>query len=247
VATALELKAEWANLVAALSESFANGDRDSFLKTLGRLGETRDGLLYGDLRDLSRSLRFALDQIRVDSRLATLAGKEVPDARLRLNHVLTLTEQGAHRTLDLVEQSCPLAEKTAKEAAALLVPLRNIRDGITEAAALQVLLTHVETFLASAQRDSDTVRTNLTEVLMAQSYQDLSGQIIRGVITLVTEVERTLTRFSALVGDGPEDMTVTPSEPPSSSSGFGPAVPGVTSNSIGEQNDVDALLANLGM
>jgi chemotaxis protein CheZ len=247
VASASELKAEWAELVAALCESFDSGDRHCFLETLGRLGEARDGLLYGDLRELSRSLRFALDQIRVDSRLAALAGKEVPDARVRLNHVLTLTEQGAHRTLDLVEQSCPLAEKTAKEAAALLVPLRSARDGVNGAAGLQALLTRVETFLASAQRDSDGVRTNLTEVLMAQSYQDLSGQIIRGVITLVTEVERTLTHFAQLVGDDPEHTAVRPSEPLTDSHGFGPAVPGVTTNSVGEQDDVDALLANLGM
>ena len=61
----------------------------------------------------------ALERFRLDSRLDDLAEKEMPDARQRLNHVLKLTDEAAHRTLDLVEQSGPPAERTAREAAAL--------------------------------------------------------------------------------------------------------------------------------
>jgi len=45
---------------------------------------------------------------------------EIPDARARLTHVINMTDEAAHRTLDLVEQSGPLAERTAQEAAALI-------------------------------------------------------------------------------------------------------------------------------
>jgi chemotaxis protein CheZ len=244
--TADELKTQWGELFGALSNAFAAGDEDAFIETLDRLGEAREKAVYRDLRELSGSLRFALDQFRLDSRLATLAGKEVPDAKVRLDHVLKLTEAGAHRTLDLVERSCPLADKTAKEAAALVAPLQSVRDGTAPAAGLEQLLSRVDSFLAAAQRDSDTVRGNLTEVLMAQSYQDLSGQIIRGVITLVAEVERTLAHFAVLAADNPAQMAAS-HEPQSAGQGFGPAIPGLTTNALGEQNDVDALLADLGM
>jgi chemotaxis protein CheZ len=245
--TALELKAEWGDLFGALSDAFAAGDRDTFIETLDRLGEAREKALYRDIRELSGSLRFALDQFRLDSRLANLAGKEVPDAKVRLDHVLKLTEEGAHRTMDLVERSCPLADKTAKEAAALVAPLRSLREDLTGTGWLERLLSQMSEFVAAAQRDSDTVRGNLTEVLMAQSYQDLSGQIIRGVITLVGEVERTLAHFAVLAGDGPGQATAASGEPQSNAQGFGPAIPGLTTNAVGEQNDVDALLADLGM
>jgi len=245
--TADPLKAEWGELFGALSNAFAAGDRDAFIETLDRLGEVREKALYQDLRELSNSLRFALDQFRLDSRLATLAGKEVPDAKLRLDHVLKLTEEGAHRTLDLVERSCPLADKTAREAAALVAPLRSFRDGTAAIGGLAQLLARMDDFLVAAQRDNDTVRGNLTDVLMAQSYQDLSGQIIRGVITLVGEVERTLAHFAALAGDNMEQTKATSSEAQTAGQGFGPAIPGVTINAVGEQNDVDALLAELGM
>jgi chemotaxis protein CheZ len=240
-----ELAREWGDLYGALSAAFAAGDRDAFTEALDRLGEAREQSLYRELREISGSLRFALDQFRLDSRLATLAGKDVPDARVRLNHALKLTEDGAHRTLDLVERSCPLAEHTAKQAAAIVASLRAARSG-TDAAAVEAALTQVDRFLVVAQYNSDTIRTNLTDVLMAQSYQDLSGQIIRGVITLVGEVERTLAHFALLAGDQPGKSTV-PTASAAPARGFGPAVPGVTQGAMDEQGDVDALLADLGM
>jgi chemotaxis protein CheZ len=111
---------------------------------------------------------------------------------------------------------------------------------------LRDLLSRIDQYLSEAQRDSDSVRANLTEVLMAQSYQDLSGQIIRGVITLVGEVEKTLAHVAALAGDGGQTPAAA-SEPQPSGNGFGPAIPGLTTNAVGEQGDVDALLADLGM
>lgn len=238
---------EWGALFGTLSKAFADGDRPAFVDTLDRLGEARRPTLYRDLRELSNSLRFALDQFRLDSRLANLAGKEVPDARVRLDHALKLTEEGAHRTLDLVERSCPLADRTAKEAAALVAPLQSLRGGVTDSGQLETVLARINAFLVAAQADGDTVRANLTEVLMAQSYQDLSGQVIRGVITLVGEVEKTLAHFAVLAGDGATSTTDTSAGKPSVSQGFGPAIPGLTTDAVGEQDDVDALLANLGM
>ena len=241
-----ELTAEWGDLYGTLSEAFAAGDRDAFIETLDRLGEAREQTLYRELRELSGSLRFALDQFRLDSRLATLAGKDVPDARVRLDHALKLTEDGAHRTLDLVERSCPLAEHTAKQASAIVATLRAARSTANDAATVEAALTQVDRFLVVARDNNDTVRSNLTEVLMAQSYQDLSGQIIRGVITLVGEVERTLAHFAALAGESPGGAPVADG-PTTSANGFGPAVPGLTKDAMGEQGDVDALLADLGM
>jgi chemotaxis protein CheZ len=246
-----DLKAEWGELFGALSTAFTSGDRRAFIQTLDRLGEAREHALYRDLRELSGDLRVALEQFRLDSRLATLAGKDVPDARVRLDHALKLTEEGAHRTLDLVERSCPLAERIARQAAALTGPLRSVRagllDGTTHPASVGELLSKTEEFLTIAQRESDLVRGNLTEVLMAQSSQDLSGQIIRGVIVLVGEVERTLGHLSALAGNDPTKSPALLNPATSASSGFGPAIPGLTTGAVGEQNDVDALLADLGM
>src|SRR6185312_1770133 len=97
-------------------------------------------------------------------------------------------EEAAHRTMDLVEQSGPLANRTAKEAAALAASWREVAPGQIVGTELQSLFARVQAFLTAARADSEVVRTNLAEVLMTQSFQDLSGQIIRNVIKLVAEL-----------------------------------------------------------
>ena len=81
-----------------------------------------------DLRKLTGDLQSALQRFRVDSRLVDLAEKDVPNARLRLDHVLQLTDEAAHRTLDLVEQSGPLAERTARAASELIELWQRFRE-----------------------------------------------------------------------------------------------------------------------
>jgi chemotaxis protein CheZ len=83
--------------------------------------------MWDDLRALNKSLQATLDEFRNSFRRASSAGREMPDARLRLDHVLKLTEDAAHRTLDLVERSGPLADRMSMEAATLLEPIRQAR------------------------------------------------------------------------------------------------------------------------
>lgn len=240
------LEQQWGGIFGVLAEAYVAGNEAGFNEALDCVVAVRQEALYRDLREMSDNLRFALDQFRLDSRLATLAGKEVPDARVRLDHVLKLTEEGAHRTLDLVERSCPLADRTARQASELVETIYNHPATSVATPDLSDLLSRIDHSLSEAQRDSESVRANLTEVLMAQSYQDLSGQIIRGVITLVGEVERTLAHVAALAGDAPKSSESNAASQ-TSGNGFGPAIPGLTVNAVGEQGDVDALLADLGM
>lgn len=201
--------------------------------------------VWEDLRALNASLQRALDGFRSSFQRASTAGREIPDARVRLDHVLKLTEEAAHRTLDLVERSGPLASRMASDAMALIGPIRNAKQAYSNSGVAE-LLSRVEAYLSNARRDGDGVRANLDEVLMAQSYQDLSGQIIRTVIKLVVELERTLARFSESSGEEPS-AGPSPRKQENNSQGFGPAVPGVTTDAVGEQEDVDALLARMGM
>jgi chemotaxis protein CheZ len=201
--------------------------------------------VWEDLRTLNASLQRTLDEFKSSFHRGNAAGKEMPDARVRLDHVLKLTEEAAHRTLDLVERSGPLASRMGSDGSALIEPIRIAKAAYSNSGIAE-LLTRVEAYLTNARRDGDVVRANLDEVLMAQSYQDLSGQIIRTVIKLVVELERTLSHFSELAGESPAGSGP-PRKSESDSHGFGPAVPGITADAVGEQEDVDALLARMGM
>jgi chemotaxis protein CheZ len=176
-----------------------------------------------------------------------LAEKEVPDARQRLDHVLKLTDEAAHRTMDLVEQSGPLAERTAREAGELVGMWKKFRAREIKVDEFRSMIERLDVFLEASRVDMDKVRGNLSEVLMAQGYQDLSGQIIRGVMKLVAELETALVDLVRLSRTGPHALPATPVND-TMHRGFGPAVPGIDNGpSVSGQQDVDSLLAGLGM
>ena len=221
-------------LVAELAAALARGDDKAFSETLDSLCIARESVLRDELRRLTADLQCALDRFSVDSRLVDLAAKDVPDARHRLEHVLRLTDDAAHKTMDLVEQSCPNLEAVTRDVVALLATEHLSR--IPE-----------DQFRASLQLTKqriDTVRGNLSEVLLAQGYQDLSGQIIRGVMKLVGELESALQDLVRLSGVEARS----PISTADNARGHGPAIPGVNNGpSVSGQSDVDSLLADLGM
>jgi chemotaxis protein CheZ len=241
------LQEEYGSTIAALAGALAAGDEPRFFDELDALVERRERGLFGELRKLTSDLQSALVRFSIDSRLVDLAEKEVPDARLRLDHVLKLTDEAAHRTMDLVDQSGPLADRTAKGADEILEMWKRFRARNIAVDEFRTMVTRMDGFLTAASKDMGTVRGNLAEVLLTQGYQDLSGQIIRGVMKLVSELEMALVELVRLSKSGTRgSKEAAPIEP--ASRGFGPAIPGVDHGpAVSGQQDVDALLSGLGM
>ena len=224
-------------LVAALDAQ----DDAAFRGAFERLRDLLNVELNPELRRITESAQSALERFRDELRLETLAGQEVPDARKRLAHVVQLTDEAAHRTLDLVEQSGPLVDQTARGAAGLLDEWR--AQAAWPADAPQIL--------ERAVRDCDQVRGHLSEMLLAQGYQDMTGQIIRSVNSLVGELEHVLAKLVALV-NGEETRRMPALRLPQADSaedlrrGIGPQIEGVGSgNAVSGQDDIDALLASM--
>ncbi|MGC3979910.1 MAG: protein phosphatase CheZ [Steroidobacteraceae bacterium] len=245
---ATSLKDRFGNRVLSLSAALEADDENAFMAELNAMVQERDDALWAQLHKLTTDLHGALERFQLDSRLVDLAEKEVPDAKHRLDHVMKMTDEAAHKTMDLVEQSGPLAGRIAKEAAELAGFWQQFMSRSIDPQDFRNLLGRMNDFLHSAQADTETVRANLAEVLMTQGYQDLSGQIIRGVIKLVTEVEQTLgelVKMATLENKRPETAK---EDRYHSTRGHGPAVPGIDHGAVvGGQTDVDALLSNLGM
>ena len=104
----------------AMSRALAAGDEHALGAALDALAQLRASSLTTQVRRVANDLQYALDRFRIDSKLIDLAQRQAPDARLRLEQVLRLTADAAHRTLDLVERSAPLAEHAAQEAQRLI-------------------------------------------------------------------------------------------------------------------------------
>lgn len=217
-------------VMAQLNHAYATADQGAFERLVNDLYLEREHTLRTGLAKLSQALADALSKFQLDSRIAALAAKDIPDARLRLDHVLKMTEDATHRTLDLIEQSAPLSEATANDARTLAETLddRSHND--------------IRRFLGEVQGNAERVRANLTEVMLAQGFQDLTGQILNGIRTLIGEVESVLDELAKISG-----VEIRPAPPAVAGALHGPAIPGVSTNTIADQTDVDDLIAGLGI
>lgn len=241
-----ELKSRYGNLVLNLSVALEAGDEKTFFTHLSAIARERDDGLWAQLRKLTTDLGSALERFQLDSRLVDLAEKEVPDAKHRLDYVMKMTDEAAHKTMDLVEQSGPLAGRISSDAEKLAALWEQFRTRQITPEAFRDLLDKMDVFLDDVRMTSEQLRKNLAEVLMAQGYQDLSGQIIRGVIKLVDEVEITLGQLVHLA-TSQSDAQVS-SDKFRESRGHGPAVPGLDNGTVvNGQQDIDALLSGLGL
>ena len=233
------LAAECRQWVEAMHDALALKDEHAFAAALQGFNTAQNSTVMTSVRKVTGDLQAALEQFRSDSRLVDLAERQVPDARARLAHVLKLTDDAAHHTMDLVDQCCPLVDKVAQDAGKLQALLK---DASHAGAGLR---GEVEAFLAQTATDSKTVRARLADVLLAQGYQDLSGQIIRSVMKLVDELEVAL---GDLVRIGDFSADPAPGRTGSPTTGQGPVVPGVEhGETVGGQDDIDAMLSGLGM
>ncbi|HMA12589.1 MAG TPA: protein phosphatase CheZ [Steroidobacteraceae bacterium] len=225
-----EFMARHRGVMAQLNHAYAIGDEAAFELLVSELHAEREQAMRTGIARLSQSLADALLRFQLDSRIAALAAHEIPDARLRLDHVLKLTEEAAHRTLDIIEQTAPLAESTAADA-------RTLSNTLDERSH-----SEIRRFLGEVQGSAERVRANLTEVMLAQGYQDLTGQILNGIRTLIGEVESVLDELARF--SGVDLRSVPRTEGPGLQ---GPAVPGVGTGAIVDQTAVDDLIAGLGV
>lgn len=244
------IRLKYAPLVKALTGALDRNDETAFFQALDALLRQREAGVLRELGAVTHDIESALARFCDETRLSDLAEKEVPDARVRLEHVLKMTDEAAHHTMDLVEQACAPAERTSRQVVQLSKLWWDFRADNASLAmnGHEELRRTMDAFLEHALSDADHVQDNLKEMILAQGYQDLSGQIIRGVMKLIVELETALvslvqlSRGRALGGGsaahaGPTGDAV---------QGYGPVVPRVNdTNVVSGQDDIDALLSNL--
>lgn len=212
----------------------------------GRLLEELIGLceqrMFLQLGRLTRELHDALSAFALDGRLSTLTEQDMPDARDRLRHVIALTDQAAHRTLSAVEAGMPLSQQLGRRALELGAGWLRFRRREMAPAEFRELSREIGEFLEEARDHARVMQDKLSEVLMAQDFQDLTGQIIHRVIALVQELEGNLVNLIRSTS-----RRVRADGVRAESALNGPQVPGRESTgALANQDDVDGLLSSLG-
>ena len=231
-------------LVAALEDG-ADAEARSLIDDLTAIRETE---LFRELGNLTRDLHEALKGFQMDPRIGELVTQEIPDARSRLSHVIDMTEQAAHRTLTAIETSLPLVGAVTEDAMALAQQWSRLRRRQLSAEEFRPLSRQMGEYLERIGRDGAQVQQALTDALMAQGYQDLTGQIIRRVITLVQEVEQSLVGLMRVSGPRmtPESRPAADSDEDAGRKVQGPAIQGMDEGVVHGQDEVDDLLSSLG-
>lgn len=232
----------------ALVASLEAGNETDVHQLLDSLGKLRESSLFQELGKLTRELHDTINSFHLDARIADMTQKEIPDAKERLNYVITMTEQAANRTLDAVEQSLPLSTQLQERAAGLRAPWRQARSAAN--GALNGVGDQIDAFIDEVENNAVVLQKNLSDALMAQDYQDLTGQIIRRVITLVHDVEQNLVGLVRLSGQRMGGVVPAPAPVAVAETAAvleGPRVPTLdTAESLKGQDDVDDLLSSLG-
>lgn len=180
------LEAEEIEDAQELIESFARGGDEDLFVEIGKL---------------TRHLHEALTNFQLDARITDLAASEIPNAKDRLNYVIEKTEAAANKTMDKVDKCHQMADHIKVDSQELLDEWQKLYRRELEPGDFRKLCKRIESHLVKNKNSADELHSQLSEVLLAQDYQDLTGQVIRQVITLVQDVEDSMVNVIKMFGN----------------------------------------------
>lgn len=236
----------------ALVEALQSDNLESTNQIIDEITRVRETELFQELGKLTRELHDALNNFNIDSKLSNLAEQDIPDARQRLTHVINMTNEAADKTLNAVETSIPICESLLDRSRDVRRDWLSFLSKEMSAEQFRHLTAKVTDYLEHSESESLKLKDLLTDVLMAQTYQDLTGQIIKRVIELVGDVEDSLVNMIKIAGTGTNTGTAGSNKAvgkkeKSGTELEGPQVPGMaSSDAVSGQDEVDDLLSSLG-
>ena len=240
-----------------LVESLEKGRFGDAVQMIHELNQTRDRGLYLEVGKLTRQLHSAIVNFQIDPHMPQAEEvSQITDATERLSYVVKLTEAAANRTMDLVESATPRVTGLNLEATALSADWSRFMRREVDAQEFRELARRVEAFLSRSEQETRAVSGELNDILLAQDYQDLTGQVIKRVTLMVTEVENNLLklvlmasqvdRFAGIEHD--RDALLAEKDPQKQmAQGEGPQIHADKREDVmSGQDDVDDLLSSLG-
>ncbi|MEG5379863.1 protein phosphatase CheZ [Enterobacter hormaechei] len=190
---------------------------------------------------LTRMLRDSLRELGLDQAIAE-AAEAIPDARDRLDYVVQMTAQAAERALNSVEASQPHQDAMEKGAKALSKRWDEWFENPIELADARELVTDTRQYLGDVPGHTSFTNAQLLDIMMAQDFQDLTGQVIKRMMDVIQEIERQL--LMVLLENIPEPAARPKCENESLLNG--PQLDTSKAGVVASQDQVDDLLDSLG-
>jgi chemotaxis protein CheZ len=160
------------------------------------------GDVHAQIGHLTRQLHDTLRELGYDKALEHAVGK-IPDARDRLNYISTLTEQAAVKTLNAVEEAKPLQQKLEAGAAQLSVRWTELFENKLNPEQFKILVQQTREYLQDVPLNTKATNARLMDIVLAQDFQDLTGQVIKKLAETVQLLESQL--VALLIASMPEE------------------------------------------
>lgn len=152
---------------------------------------------------LTRNLHDSLRELGFDKVLAA-ATIDIPDVRDRLNYVVRMTEQSAQRVLNATDRAIPLQERVDAGANEILSGWQTTLAAPFSESHYRDMATLTMQCLTDMRSDTATTKEQLLDIMMAQDFQDLTGQVIRKIADLAQGLEQQLVQL--LIDYAPEEV-----------------------------------------
>jgi len=191
---------------------------------------------FDRLGQIAKSLSEALRALGYEQSLTEIT-QEIPDARDRLLHVGKMTEDAANQVISIVESGAEHCGFHAKKGVELSTLLSNRVEGLSDQPFQKALIAQCAKYADETARFSEKQHKLLTDILLTQTFQDLSGQIIKRVVDIISKTESQLLALLLDVASEQKGIMST-----RATELAGPQTP---ENAL-KQNEVDDLLASLG-
>jgi chemotaxis protein CheZ len=235
---------EQAKSLVELLETGQQGKADALI---AEIKNPINSELFAEIGKLTRQLHDSLNNFQLDSRLNDLATADIPDAKERLNFVITRTEEAANKTMDVVESIFPVVDNLAEQVRGVNPLWTKLTNNEIDLNEFKELCVDIDTLLTTTGKETQHIHNLMTDVLMAQDFQDLTGQVIRKVIDLVHEVEESLITMLTAFGITADQQQKSVLPKLGDNLVEGPLVNKKNRNDVVEdQDDVDDLLSSLG-
>ena len=196
--------------------------------------------VYHTIGALTRQLHDALSELGYADQLRGTVDK-LPDAKSRLSYISRLTGEAAEKVLNRVEQAKTVHDQMAQESDRLAELI--VKDPVAAVAKGEVM-----NFVEFVKSSNMTIDQHLTEIMMAQDFHDLTGQVIARVVNLATTIEEQLVEL--LIQTSPGGALAAQVAAPAEAGSTeleGPVVDATNRGDVvTDQSQVDDLLASLG-
>lgn len=251
--TELQRKAQ--QLVAVLEQ----GQLADAMEIIKELHEFRHQTFFSEVGHLTRGLHEAIKafshELGGGLELGDTTVKPDADAAERLNYVIEVTEKNAHETMDRVDKALSLVDRLDSQSERFKDLLLLVGQLEKEHDSLSGVYDRTCAVKEESEQTIATLRAELTDIVVSQSYQDITGQLIRRVINLVTNVETHLIGLMEMAAQverlsGIQTETVADEENKTNNKNSiqaeGPQVNKERADVVSNQDEVDDLLSSLG-